>query len=217
VLSDLELTPNQVWGLTKTDQEWSTELEAALRQLAAMTSSTARTRRMWRAVSAASAASISGSGWRGIVLRAAGPLAPHRITLVPPLMAPLSEHDYMFCGLSVWVSPIRTGPIYLGGAMKGIRRIAVATVAAAGLVFSLSGPAAADVIVAQHKHCLLTPNGWVLIAEGVSEEAYLQEAPALDKFHADVHRGKPTGTGGLTIERVDADEDCSALPMASAE
>jgi hypothetical protein len=30
VLRDLRLTSNQVWGLTKTDQEWSTELEAAL-------------------------------------------------------------------------------------------------------------------------------------------------------------------------------------------
>ena len=30
VLSDLGLTSNQVWGLTKTDPEWSTELEAAL-------------------------------------------------------------------------------------------------------------------------------------------------------------------------------------------
>ena len=30
-------------------------------------------------------------------------------------------------------------------------------------------------------------------------------------------RGKPTGTGGLSIERIAADEDCSALPVASAE
>ena len=29
-LRDLGLTPNQVWGLTKTDEEWSTALEAAL-------------------------------------------------------------------------------------------------------------------------------------------------------------------------------------------
>jgi hypothetical protein len=29
-LRDLDLTPNQVWGLTKTDQEWATNLEAAL-------------------------------------------------------------------------------------------------------------------------------------------------------------------------------------------
>ena len=29
-LRDLGLTPNQVWGLTKTDEEWSTSLEAAL-------------------------------------------------------------------------------------------------------------------------------------------------------------------------------------------
>jgi hypothetical protein len=30
VLRDLGLTPNQVWGLTKTDQEWYSKLEAAL-------------------------------------------------------------------------------------------------------------------------------------------------------------------------------------------
>jgi hypothetical protein len=30
VLRDLNLTSNQVWGLTKTDSEWSAELEAAL-------------------------------------------------------------------------------------------------------------------------------------------------------------------------------------------
>jgi hypothetical protein len=105
----------------------------------------------------------------------------------------------------------------LGGAMKVIRRIAVATVAAAGLFVSMTGPAAADVSVSQHKHCLLTPNGWVLIAEGVSDEAYLQDAPALDEFHAEVHRGTPTGTGGLTIERIDANKDCSVLEVASAE
>jgi hypothetical protein len=30
VLDDLGLTSNQVWGLTRTDQEWSEQLEAAL-------------------------------------------------------------------------------------------------------------------------------------------------------------------------------------------
>jgi hypothetical protein len=30
VLRDLDLTPNQVWGLARTDVEWSTQLEAAL-------------------------------------------------------------------------------------------------------------------------------------------------------------------------------------------
>jgi hypothetical protein len=29
-LRDLGLTPNQVWGLTKTDEEWSEQLDAAL-------------------------------------------------------------------------------------------------------------------------------------------------------------------------------------------
>jgi hypothetical protein len=30
VLRELHLTPNQVWGLTRTDLEWSAALEAAL-------------------------------------------------------------------------------------------------------------------------------------------------------------------------------------------
>jgi len=30
ILRNLRLTPNRVWGLTKTDQEWSAALEAAL-------------------------------------------------------------------------------------------------------------------------------------------------------------------------------------------
>ena len=30
VLRELDLTSNQVWGLTKTDEEWSTALEAAI-------------------------------------------------------------------------------------------------------------------------------------------------------------------------------------------
>ena len=30
MLRDLDLTPNQVWGLTRTSEEWLTNLEAAL-------------------------------------------------------------------------------------------------------------------------------------------------------------------------------------------
>jgi len=30
LLRDLGLTPNQVWGLTKTDEQWSADLDAAL-------------------------------------------------------------------------------------------------------------------------------------------------------------------------------------------
>jgi hypothetical protein len=102
---------------------------------------------------------------------------------------------------------------YLGGAMNVIRRIAVAAVVAAGLFVSMSGPAAADVIVAgvaPHRHCLLTPKGWVPIAGGVSVKADEQDAPALDQFHGKVHRGKPTSTGGLIIVRVDTEDKVCA-------
>lgn len=90
--------------------------------------------------------------------------------------------------------------------MKVGRKIvtsALAAVAAAGLVFVTSAPAAAD--VAPHKHCLLTPQGWVLIAEGVSDKA--PNDPALENFHTRVHFGVPGGEP-LTIIRISVDGEC---------
>ena len=94
----------------------------------------------------------------------------------------------------------------------------LAAVAASGLMFAGSAPAAADVVT-PHKHCLLTPDGYVLIAEGVTDEG---PNLALEKFHVEVHTGVPgwgldaapkTGDEPLTIMRIDADEDCSSLPL----
>jgi hypothetical protein len=68
VLRDLGLTSNQVWGLTKTDEKWSQQLESALTAVEA-TSSMEPMPHMCVAVSAASAGSTSASGWRGVVLR----------------------------------------------------------------------------------------------------------------------------------------------------
>jgi hypothetical protein len=69
VLRELGLTSNQVWGLTKTDQEWSAALDAALTATRRDDLKTARPARMWRAVSARSVGSTSASGWRGNVSR----------------------------------------------------------------------------------------------------------------------------------------------------
>ena len=103
--------------------------------------------------------------------------------------------------------------LYLGGAMKIIGRFALAAVATAGLVFATSGPAAADVVVNPHKHCVLTPDGWVLIAEGLSENAPVY--PALREFHLDVHSGEPSQH--LTIRSIPiGDEDCSRLERLGA-
>ena len=63
-----------------------------------------------------------------------------------------------------------------------------------------------------HKHCLLTPSGWVLIAEGVSEEA--PNDPALENFHYKVHTGEPGAQ--VVIRRIDVDQDCSELPVPPA-
>ena len=93
----------------------------------------------------------------------------------------------------------------------------LAAVAASGLMFAGTAPAAAT--VTPHKHCLLTPDGWVLLAEGVTDEA---PNLALEEFHVDVHTGVPgfgldaapkTGDEPLTIMRIDADKDCSSLLM----
>jgi hypothetical protein len=71
--------------------------------------------------------------------------------------------------------------------MKIIGRFALGAVAAAGLVFATSVPAGAD--VPPHKHCLYIESldRYVLIAEGLSEQA--PNPPALDNLHEKVHRG----------------------------
>jgi hypothetical protein len=86
--------------------------------------------------------------------------------------------------------------------MKIVSRFALAAVAASGLVFAASAPAAA---VDPHLHCLVTPTGYVLIAEGLSEHSEAGE-PQLEHFHADVHRGAPSKQ--LTIVRIEIGQTC---------
>ena len=69
VLRDLGLTSNQVWGLTRTDHEWSDKLEVALMATRRDDLRTAPTRLTSRPACAASAGSTSASGWRGVVSR----------------------------------------------------------------------------------------------------------------------------------------------------
>src|SRR5215212_6424620 len=106
-----------------------------------------------------------------------------------------------------------------GGTVTVRRKIVggvLAAVAASGLVFAGSAPAAAH--VAPHQHCLLTPDGYVPIAGGVSNEA---PNLALEKFHVEVHTGVPAGEDGrpgtaddiVTIVRVDLGADCPADPV----
>ena len=78
---------------------------------------------------------------------------------------------------------------------------AVAAVAAAGLMFATSAPAAA---VTDHEHCLLTPDGWVKIAAGISE---VTTAPALEEFHEYVHTGEPAEQ--LTFYRIPVGGECT--------
>ena len=99
--------------------------------------------------------------------------------------------------------------------MKIVGRFALGAVAAAGLVFGMSGPAVAAE-VAPHKHCLLTPTGWVPLAQGVSLNAPLD--PALEEFHQEVHWGEPTDEGGafLTIKPIRLDQSCADLQFPPA-
>jgi hypothetical protein len=67
VLRDLSLTPNQVWGLTKTDEEWSITLDVALTTTRREDLKHGTNAAYVAAVSARSAGSISAFGWPGTV------------------------------------------------------------------------------------------------------------------------------------------------------
>jgi transposase len=73
VLRDVGRTSNQVWGFTKTDQEWSERLEAALRQPVVRTFSTAPTLPTFTAVSAGNVGLTSAGGWLEIAGREGPP------------------------------------------------------------------------------------------------------------------------------------------------
>ena len=66
VLRDLCLTPNQVWGITKTDPDWSAALEAALTTTRRDDLSTALMRRTCTVACARSVGITSVSGWAGV-------------------------------------------------------------------------------------------------------------------------------------------------------
>ena len=95
--------------------------------------------------------------------------------------------------------------------MKIVSRFALAAVATAGLFFATSASAEA---VGDHKHCLYTPSpkGYVLIAEGVSEEA--PHEPTLHNFHELVHRGVPGQE--LTIIAISVGAECPEAPEGIA-
>jgi hypothetical protein len=60
VLRDLGLTSNQVWGLTKTDQKWSDQLEAATRRDDLQHGTNAAYVRGWVAESSGAPAHVDG-------------------------------------------------------------------------------------------------------------------------------------------------------------
>jgi hypothetical protein len=65
VLCDLGLTLNQVWGLTKTDEEWSMALDAALTTTRREDLKHGTNAAYWRGVYAVIVGSTSAFGWPG--------------------------------------------------------------------------------------------------------------------------------------------------------
>ena len=91
--------------------------------------------------------------------------------------------------------------------MKIFGKAALAAAATAGLILVPGAQAAAD-LTTSHKHCLYvkTVDEYVLIAKGVSEEAWDADTPALDMFHQYVHTGLPGDQ--LKIVRINVDAEC---------
>jgi hypothetical protein len=91
----------------------------------------------------------------------------------------------------------------MGGRMKRLKRgLVVLTV---GCVMALvlgiiGGPAVA---VPPHRHCMLTPQGFVEVARGVVEHA--PHETAFHQFHNHVHIGRPPTT---IIPIFDLNEEC---------
>jgi hypothetical protein len=102
------------------------------------------------------------------------------------------------------------GSIILGGTMKIIGRVALAVIGTAGLAFATTAPAAA---VGEHSHCLLTPTGYVPIAQGVSLEA--PHDPALHSFHDYVHLGEPGREFLGMVISVPKGADCPPPPQGA--
>ena len=75
VLSDLDLTSNQVCGLARTDPEWSEQLEAALTETRRDDLQRGTNAAMWAAVCVGSVGSTNAFGWPGMADRVTLPRA----------------------------------------------------------------------------------------------------------------------------------------------
>ena len=84
-----------------------------------------------------------------------------------------------------------------------IRKLALGIAAGALMVGSIAGSAVA---VPPHRHCLLTPQGWVEVGPRVFNQPHLHET-AFHEFHFNIHVSDvPTTIMGITSGA------CSALP-----
>jgi hypothetical protein len=72
-LRDLGMTPNQVWGLTNTDQEWSEKLETALTAVRRSDLKHGTNAAYVHGCVCASAGSTNKSGWAGTLTRSGRP------------------------------------------------------------------------------------------------------------------------------------------------
>ena len=84
---------------------------------------------------------------------------------------------------------------------KVVRLVAVASLVSVGLVTSAAGSTSAGGVPA-HDHFQVTANGSVVqIGPHVCDNPDVLHA-AFHNFHANVHQGAPTGTGGMAIQVV---------------
>jgi hypothetical protein len=92
-------------------------------------------------------------------------------------------------------------------------RKVLATLAAATVAVAITAASAPGHPPAQHRHCLLTPQGWVEIAPGVVEHA--RHDPAFHNVHGHVHVGAGV-LGPLEIQPLfDLSQSCNSLPIPS--
>lgn len=76
--------------------------------------------------------------------------------------------------------------------MKSLDRRCVIVGLMGAIALALGSVGGTAVAVPPHRHCMLTPQGYVELASGVVEKA--PHSPAFHEFHSHVHVGNPPTT-----------------------
>lgn len=87
--------------------------------------------------------------------------------------------------------------------MKARKRSLAVVVLGVVLAVTVGAVGGTAVAVPPHRHCMLTPQGYVELAVGVVEHA--PHDPAFHEFHSHVHVGRPPTT---IIPIFDLNQEC---------